>query len=126
MGALLAEARERGVVVIVSDHCFQRTPAMTVLHRRLEAAYAAGADLAKVACRTEDAADLARVMGLFAQSKGRPLSVMGMGPMGKISRLLCARLGSALNYGYLDQPQVPGQWSAPLLKARVTELLREE
>jgi len=31
-------------------------------------------------------------------------------------------LGSALNYGYLDEPNAPGQWEATLLKQRLAEL----
>jgi 3-dehydroquinate dehydratase-1 len=53
---------------------------------------------------------------------GVPISVMGMGEYGKLSRLLLARAGSVLNYGYLDVVQVPGQWPAPLLKERLAEL----
>jgi hypothetical protein len=30
-----------------------------------------------------------------------------------------------LNYGYLDEPQVPGQWEATLLKKRVGELVEK-
>jgi 3-dehydroquinate dehydratase-1 len=52
-----------------------------------------------------------------------PLSVMGMGAYGKVSRLLLARAGSVLNYGYLDEPQVSGQWEATLLKQRLAELV---
>ncbi|MEI7773411.1 MAG: type I 3-dehydroquinate dehydratase, partial [Verrucomicrobiota bacterium] len=50
------------------------------------------------------------------------LSVMGMGAYGQISRLVLGRCGSVLNYGYLDRPQVPGQWPAELLKQRLLEL----
>jgi 3-dehydroquinate dehydratase-1 len=46
---------------------------------------------------------------------------MGMGALGRVSRLLLAQLGSVLNYGYLDQATVPGQWPA----ARLRELIRE-
>ena len=55
----------------------------------------------------------------------QPLSVMGMGPLGKASRLLFARAGSLLNYGYLGEPQVSGQWSALTLKARLEEVMEE-
>ena len=47
---------------------------------------------------------------------------MGMGRLGKISRLLLAQAGSVLNYGYLDQPNASGQWEATLLKKRLAEL----
>ena len=48
---------------------------------------------------------------------------MGMGPMGRVSRLVLAAAGSCLNYGYLDRAQVPGQWPAAELKRRIAEVL---
>jgi 3-dehydroquinate dehydratase-1 len=45
-----------------------------------------------------------------------------MGPLGRISRLVLAAAGSRLNYGYLDRPQVPGQWPAAELARRIGEV----
>jgi 3-dehydroquinate dehydratase-1 len=47
---------------------------------------------------------------------------MGMQKLGKVSRLTLAVAGSRLNYGYLGEPQVSGQWPARLLKQRLAEL----
>jgi 3-dehydroquinate dehydratase-1 len=47
---------------------------------------------------------------------------MGMGPLGKVSRLVLAAAGSRLNYGYLDKPQVKGQWPALELVRRIGEV----
>jgi 3-dehydroquinate dehydratase-1 len=46
-----------------------------------------------------------------------------MGPLGKVSRLVLAAAGSRLNYGYLDKPQVAGQWPARELALRLGEVL---
>jgi 3-dehydroquinate dehydratase-1 len=124
--ALLAEiigaARERGVTVIVSSHDFRRTPPATELQRRALRARRAGADVFKVATVTRTPSDLARLVALFATRSPVPLSVMGMGPLGKVSRLLFGRLGSLLNYGYLHRPNADGQWEARELKSRLREL----
>lgn len=127
---ILQCAQERGAQAIVSDHHFRGTPSLKVLQDRWRRArsFSAGtmqADIVKVAARLETPADLTRLMTLFDLAKGAALSVMGMGPLGKVSRLLFARLGSCLNYGYLDQPQVPGQWEATRLKERLKELFEE-
>jgi 3-dehydroquinate dehydratase I len=122
---ILASARAAHVGVIISDHHFQKTPSARVLEERLQLARAAGAAIIKVAARLESAAELTRLVKLFEAQAGVPLSLMGMGPLGKVSRLLFARLGSVLNYGYLDEPQVPGQWEATLLKKRLAELAEE-
>jgi 3-dehydroquinate dehydratase-1 len=47
---------------------------------------------------------------------------MGMGPLGKISRLLLPLAGSRLVYGYIHRPQVAGQWPAMLLAERLKEV----
>lgn len=127
---ILSFAQSRGAKAIVSDHHFRGTPPLKVLQDRWERArrFSDGqtkADIIKVAARAESPADLARLTSLFDLAKGAPLSVMGMGSLGKASRLLFARLGSCLNYGYLDQPQVSGQWEATRLKERVGELFEE-
>jgi len=68
-----------------------------------------GRDLRHVTLDTQ--ADMARLLTLLGESEG-PLAVMGMGTLGRAARLLFARAGSVLNYGWLDRPLVPGQWSA--------------
>jgi 3-dehydroquinate dehydratase-1 len=123
-GEILASAQDRGAEAIVSDHHFRGTPSLKVLRDRCGRARVQ-ADVVKVAARVETPADLARLMAMFDLAKSAPLSVMGMGPLGKVSRLLFARLGSCLNYGYLEEPQVPGQWEATRLKERVRELFEE-
>ena len=46
-----------------------------------------------------------------------------MGPLGRASRPVLAAAGSVLNYGYLGGgAQVPGQWPAARLRARIDEL----
>jgi 3-dehydroquinate dehydratase-1 len=122
---LLQSARARGVRIILSFHDFRRTPPVEKLRALARRASDAGADLFKVATLTQTATDLARLLSFLSGKSAIPLSVMGMGRMGKISRLLFASAGSVLNYGYLGEPQVSGQWPAPLLKMRLAELAAE-
>jgi 3-dehydroquinate dehydratase-1 len=42
---------------------------------------------------------------------------MGMGKLGRRSRLLLAAAGSVLNYAHLGHPTVQGQWSLAQLRA---------
>lgn len=125
LASVIAEARALGTRVILSAHDFRRTPTADALARTVAAAEEAGADICKIATLTRDAADLSRLVALFAQPAGVALSVMGMGPLGKVSRILFARLGSVLNYGYLHRPNAPGQWEARTLKVRIDELSAE-
>ena len=117
----VADARSRGARLIVSAHFFKSTPSLTRLEILRDRAFAAGADIFKVATLTRTLRDVLTLASLLARSPGLPLSVMGMGKFGKLSRPLLACAGSVLNYGFLDKVQVPGQWAAPLLKERLAE-----
>lgn len=121
----LEEARAAGVAVILSHHYFKRTPSQAELSAKLRLARHLGGDVFKVAARTSAPEELARLLLVFKSARGQAVSVMGMGPLGKASRLLFARAGSVLNYGYLGEPQVSGQWPAELLRQRVNEVLAE-
>jgi 3-dehydroquinate dehydratase-1 len=118
----IAEARACKVAVILSCHDFRRTPSIRTLAVRRSLAKAARADIFKVATLTNTPTDLRTLLGFLTRGADLPLSVMGMGKFGKISRLLFAQAGSVLNYGYLDTVQVPGQWPAVVLKERLAEL----
>ena len=119
---VIGAARTRGVKVVVSDHDFRKTPPLAQLQSRVRRMQRSGADICKIATLTSTASDLHRLLALFTTRQPLPLSVMGMGAFGKVSRLLLARAGSVLNYGYLDRPNASGQWEARLLRERVREL----
>ena len=122
LAATIAEARARGVSVIISDHHFKTMPTPGHLRQTIHRARLAGADICKLAALAETPAALAQLLALFSAKAPLPLSVMGMGRFGKVSRLLLAQAGSVLNYGYLEQPNASGQWEAVLLQKRLAEL----
>jgi 3-dehydroquinate dehydratase-1 len=62
------------------------------------------------------------VLAAMIETSPIPVSAMGMGPVGKLSRLVLARAGSILNYGYLQTPNAPGQWPATELKRLIGEV----
>lgn len=124
MGGVLDEARSGGVCIILSHHDFRRTPTLEKMAALRAKAKAAGAAVFKLAAVADTPAAAARLL-TFLASGGREqptLAVMGMGRFGKMSRLALGAAGSVLNYGYLAEVQVPGQWPAVALKERLKEL----
>jgi 3-dehydroquinate dehydratase-1 len=111
MQDVIGAVRREGKTLILSCHDFEATPPLARLQEMCARMRGMGADIVKVATRTEKPSEVATLLALLENSSG-PLAVMGMGALGRASRLLFAKAGSALNYGWLDQPQVPGQWSA--------------
>ncbi|MEO6847184.1 MAG: type I 3-dehydroquinate dehydratase [Chthoniobacterales bacterium] len=118
----LLAAKSQRCKLIYSFHDFQSTPPISNLRRIARRAEDGGADIVKIATVVDSLESLSRLMEVFNFSLKVPLAVMGMGRFGKVSRLLCAQAGSVLNYGWLDRPQVTGQWSAAELAARFEDL----
>ncbi len=107
-----------------SYHNFESFPGIDVLKDKVSQAYDLGVNIAKVAVIMEEMKDLFAVAELVEhhRSEGRLISAMGMGPLGKLSRLVLARAGSCLNYGYLQSPNAPGQWPADELAGLLKEI----
>jgi len=119
-GAFTKRLRELDIPLVASFHRFATTPTETELLEQLELARAAGATVFKVAAMVNSVADLAVLAAFQEKDHGFPTSTMGMGPLAPVSRLLCAQLGSVLNYGYIGEtPTAPGQWSAAQLSTAI-------
>ena len=116
--SLLARARKQNVHRILSFHSFKSTPSPRSLRAKAFLAKAHGADIFKVATRTDTRGDLARLVD-FVMDKDVDLSVsaMGIGKLGAISRLLLARGGAVLNYASLQRSQIEGQLPIELLRS---------
>jgi len=106
-----AEARRQAKPIVASYHDFQRTPAAGELLAVIDSA-AAYADVVKISTFVNTAADIGVLRGLLVRRDKIPLCIIGMGPLGTITRTEFPRLGSCLTYGYLDAPAAPGQLSA--------------
>lgn len=119
---VIQAAKEAGVLLIASHHNFEKTPSLAELQQREREARAAGADVVKFAFRLNGAEDMMVGVELLRQSSG-PMAVMGMGPLGPVSRLLYAQHGSCLIYGFMgDASTAPGQWSAELFRQSLNHL----
>ncbi len=118
--ALLDAAKKRKVRWVLSYHNFKSTPSSRSLCAKARRAKALGADVFKVATRTDTPADLSRLVGFItsgARAGRMPVSAMGIGKLGGISRLLLAGCGSVLNYGSVDRPNVEGQLPIDVLRS---------
>jgi len=123
LSPILQMARKSGVRVIASFHHFSETPSITALLERVFLAKQLGADIFKVATYLNSPSDLACLLRLLDYTTSLlPVAVMGMGPLGTVSRLVLARCGSTFNYGWLVRPMIPGQWPAKKLAKRLKEI----
>lgn len=114
--AILETARAKRIRTIVSFHDFDGTPSRPRLDGIARAARSLGADLLKIATRTDTAAELARLRDFFQRARlEMEIAAMGVGRLGRVSRFEFARR-SPLNYGHLGSPQAEGQLSIAQLR----------
>ncbi len=123
--SLLRMARGKNVRRIISAHHLKGTPAPTKLRVQARAAKSYGAELFKVATRTDHPAQLARLID-FATAKdlGVPVSAMGIGSLGAASRVLLTCYGSALVYVSLGRSDIEGQLSLGQVRALGLSVLK--
>jgi len=108
---IISMAREYGVKVIISWHNYTATPSSDILGSILNECYELGGDLAKIACMVNEPADSARLLALY-QYPGEKV-IIGMGEMGKISRIAALMLGASFSFAApeTDEATAPGQFS---------------
>jgi 3-dehydroquinate dehydratase-1 len=112
-------AQMKNVQRIISFHDLKATPDLRGLQLKAHRAKSFGADIFKVATRTDTPDQLARLLD-FITKKDPDLSVsaMGIGKLGAISRVLLAYRGSALVYGSVAAAsEIEGQMSIEQLRA---------
>ena len=116
---LLKFAENKNVRRIISFHNFKSTPNVRILAAKARAAKSHGADIFKVATRTDTPIELGRLLEFITNNRlDLPLAVMGIGKLGAISRVLLARAGSALIYASISATSdVEGQLSLEQFRA---------
>jgi 3-dehydroquinate dehydratase-1 len=108
---LRAAARNK-IATIISFHDFEATPSAARLDEIASRARSLGAAIVKVATRTDTPAQLDRLLDFFdRQRRAADVVAMGIGKLGRASRMELARRGCLLNYAHLGSPAATGQLS---------------
>lgn len=111
---LVAEAHNYNVVVIMSNHDFEKVPAKDVIEFRLKKMAALGADVPKLACMPHNAKDVLSLLSAtneVNEAIDNPLITMAMGDIGKVTRIAGQVFGSSLSFGAVGKTSAPGQLS---------------
>jgi len=118
---LIQDAESAGKEVIVSFHDFAKTPKLEELQEMFDRSGRVPHRIFKVATTVSQWSDVEILVHLIQDNPEFRVAAMGMGALGKLSRLVLARLGSCLAYGSLGAAVVPCQWPV----ARLSDLLSE-
>jgi 3-dehydroquinate dehydratase len=117
--SLLKLAENKNVRRIISFHDLKSTPSARILTTKAREAKSQGADVFKVATRTDTPMELGRLVEFMTSNRSDlALAVMGIGKLGAISRVLLARAGSVLIYASVAAAtDVEGQMSLEQVRA---------
>jgi 3-dehydroquinate dehydratase-1 len=114
---VLRSASDHKVATIISLHDLETTPGAFRLDEIASRARSLGAAVIKVATRTDKPAQLEALLDFFErQRRAADVVAMGMGKLGRASRLALARRGCVLNYAHLGSPAAAGQLSVQELR----------
>ena len=116
-------AGQLGKLSVFSYHNFETTPPEQELEGILMGAHRLGG-IGKIAVTANTEADLQLLVSLLGRNWPLPICIIGMGPLGRETRLKFPLQGSCFTYGYLDTAGAPGQYSAAELIRHFSSLRR--
>ena len=121
---LVAYAQQHGTKVIISYHNFEQTPSALELAAIVQSCYDCGADVAKIATMINNVQDNARLLALYDTEK--KVVILGMGQLGKITRVMAPFLGSPFTFAALNDASTtaPGQITVDRLKEIKIQFLK--
>ncbi len=118
-------AHRKKVDVIHSFHDFKGPSRIEYLNQLLKASQRLGGDVFKAALTPRNNKDLASFLN-WGKTVQKPLPVLiGMGPIGFVSRFVGFSFGSVLTYGHLGKSAAPGQISAGELMKSIRSIYRQ-
>lgn len=101
------------VLVVGSNHDFEKTPSKEDIISRLIFMQDMGADILKIAVMPHSSQDVLTLLEatneMNTKHADRPIVTMSMGPLGVISRVSGHLFGSSMTFGALGQISAPGQ-----------------
>lgn len=108
---LTSHAHQCGAETIISYHNFEVTPDVKELEQLLLRCYELGGDVAKIAVQVSTLKEVHNLLGLY-KLPGKKV-VLGMGKMGRITRLMGPYLGAEFTFGSpgSGSETAPGQFS---------------
>jgi 3-dehydroquinate dehydratase-1 len=123
---VIAAARTSAKQLIVSVHDFERTPSEEQMERWANETEAQYPDaIFKISVQLTGWEDMVRLGNFLVHQSRFKVAAMGMGPFGKLSRLVFARLGSELMYVSCGEALVAGQWDFRTLRSILPQIVEE-
>ena len=94
-------AKKNNSKIIISYHNYEKTPNKRELDQILSWCFDSGAEIAKIACKVTSVKDNARLLSLYDNDK--QVIAIGMGELGKITRVVAPILGAPFTYASYEK-----------------------
>lgn len=114
--SIMSTARKNNVVVIISNHDFEKTPSKADMISVMKKMIEAGADIPKLAVMPNSNKDVLALLEvtdtIHEKYPDIPIITMSMGGKGIVSRISGEIFGSAVTFGSARKASAPGQIEA--------------
>ena len=124
--SVIEMAHNYGVVVVGSNHDFEKTPDKDEIVLRLCDMQRMGVDISKIAVMSQNQKDVLNLLEateeMSSEHADRPIITMSMSKMGTVSRITGEIFGSAITFGALEKASAPGQIQVEELK-KILEIM---
>jgi 3-dehydroquinate dehydratase I len=119
---LVRDAEQRGKGIIYSFHDFEKTPEVSQMEELFKTMEPKANQIFKIATEVSTWQDVEKLILFMRMNHEHNVAAMGMGPFGKLSRLILARLGSVLVYAAVGRKIVAAQWEVTALQSILAKL----
>ncbi|OCG09997.1 3-dehydroquinate dehydratase [Gilliamella sp. wkB178] len=113
-------AHQHQVLVIASNHDFQKTPTKSDIIYRLRKMQDLGADIPKIAVMPQTTDDVLTLLSATTEMNEKyattPIITMSMAGLGAISRVAGTSFGSSMTFGAAKNSSAPGQLDVKQLR----------
>lgn len=110
------------VPVVLSYHNFAETPSLDALKEQVQQMAELDVAILKIAVMPNSATDILTIFQLADWAKinlPQPLAIMGMGQLGRITRVSGNIFPSAFTFATLDEASAPGQMPLDMVQAQL-------
>lgn len=123
------KAKDKKIIVVGSNHDFEKTPDKDEIIRRLCYMQEVGVDIPKIAVMPQSPKDVITLLSateeMVSEHADRPIVTMSMAGTGAVSRVAGETFGSAITFGAMKKASAPGQINVEELK-KILEVLHQD
>lgn len=102
-------AKKEGKLSLISYHDFEKTPSEKEIQIIIDKGASLSADIIKYAFNVKSNEDVGRILSVTHKNRDKNLVAIGMGELGKLTRVAGFFFGSLISYTFIGKSFAPGQ-----------------